>query len=83
MIRALNKAKKDGYRIIYIDETMFTKHAIPKNEYCLPNKNMKIDKASLNESPYAVISGISREKGIELFMLFQKSVNVEKFKEYL
>ena len=80
MIRALKKAKKDGYRIIYIDETMFTKHAIPKKEYCLPNLNMKVDKDQLNEPPYAVLSGISREKGQELYMLFQKSVNVDKFK---
>ena len=30
MIRELKKAKKDGYRIIYIDETMFTKTTVPK-----------------------------------------------------
>ena len=45
MIKALAKAKKDGFRIIYIDETMFTKHSIPKSEYCLPHKNMMIDKS--------------------------------------
>ena len=31
----------------------------------------------------AVLSGISRERGQELFMQFPKSVNVPKFKEYL
>ena len=31
----------------------------------------------------AVLSGISREKGQELYMQFPKSVNNEKFKEYL
>jgi|TARA_B100000524_G_scaffold332993_1_gene220544 transposase len=31
----------------------------------------------------AVLSGISREKGQELFMQFPKSVNGEKFQEYL
>ena len=30
MIRELTKAKKDGYRIIYIDEIMFTRKSIPK-----------------------------------------------------
>ena len=31
----------------------------------------------------AVLSGISREKGQELYMQFQKSVNAAKFQEYL
>ena len=30
MIRELKKAKRDGYRIIYIDETVFTRSNIPK-----------------------------------------------------
>ena len=36
LLRQLEKVKKEGYRIIYIDETMFTKSALPKTEYCLP-----------------------------------------------
>ena len=83
MIRDLKKAKKDGYRIIYIDETVFTRTTVPKTEYCLPQKNMTVDKGWINEPTMAVLSGISREKGQELFMLFEKSVNVEKFQEYL
>ena len=31
----------------------------------------------------AVLSGISREKGQELYMQFPKSVNAAKFQEYL
>ena len=33
MIRELKRAKRDGYRIIYIDETMFTRTTVPKQEY--------------------------------------------------
>mgnify|MGYP004089971961 CR=1 FL=1 len=36
MIAALKRAKRDGYRIIYLDETMFTRSTVPKSEYCLP-----------------------------------------------
>ena len=36
LLRQLEKARKDGYRIIYLDEAMFTKSALPKTEYCLP-----------------------------------------------
>ena len=83
MIAALKRAKRDGYRVIYIDETMFTRSTVPRSEYCLPNQNMTVNQAWINEPTMAVLSGISREKGQELFMLFPKSVNNEKFQEYL
>ena len=83
MIRALKRAKKDGFKIIYIDETVFTRSTVPRTEYCLQNRNVTVDKNWINEPTMAVLSGISREKGQELFMLFPKSVNVPKFKEYL
>ena len=31
----------------------------------------------------ALLSGISKEKGLEFYMLFPRSVNIPKFKEYL
>ena len=61
MIRELNKAKREGYRIIYIDETMFTRASVPKLEYCLPSDNMTVDKALVNEPTLALLSGISKE----------------------
>jgi hypothetical protein len=36
MKRELAKAKRDGYRLIYLDETMFTRATVPTIEYCLP-----------------------------------------------
>ena len=62
---------------------MFTKSALPKTEYCLPKQNLNIDKSQTNEPAMALLSGISKEKGLELYMLFPQSVNIVKFKEYL
>ena len=31
----------------------------------------------------ALLSGISKEKGLEHYMLFPRSVNIQKFKDYL
>ena len=61
MIRALKKAKKDGYKIIFIDETVFTRSTVPRTEYCLPHRNVTVDKNWINEPTMAVLSGISRE----------------------
>ena len=82
-MKQLEKAKKDGYRVIYLDETMFTKAALPKAEYYLPSQNVNIDKSQAYEPAMALLSGISKEKGLELHMLFPRSVNISKFKEYL
>ena len=36
MKRELAKAKKDGYRVVYIDETMFTRKTVSDTEWTLP-----------------------------------------------
>ena len=44
---------------------------------------MTADLAHLNEPTLAVLSAISKEKGQEHFKVFDNSVNVQKFKQYL
>ena len=43
MVRELRKFKTQGYKIVYIDETMFTRRSVPTKEYCLPSKNVTVD----------------------------------------
>ena len=83
MKRELAKAKRDGYRLVYLDECMFTRATVPKAEYCLPKQNVTLDQADLNEPTLALLSSISKEKGQELFMIFERSVDIPKFKEWL
>ena len=44
---------------------------------------MTVDQKMLDEPTLALLCGISKEKGVEHFQIFQQSVNVEKFKEYI
>ena len=76
-------AKNDGYRIIYIDETMFTRKTVSDTEWARTHENMVVDVAMLEEPTLALLSGISKENGQEHFELFVLSVNVEKFLQYL
>ena len=62
MKRELTKAKKDGYIIVYIDETMFTRKTCPETEWCLPKQNMAVDVAMLDEPALSLLCGISKEK---------------------
>ena len=79
----LTRAKNDGYLVHYIDETMVTRTTIPKAEWTKPKENMTIDQANLNEPTLALLAGISKDRGLEHYQIFEKSVNVDKFKEYL
>ena len=83
MKRLLTRARNDGYRIIYLDETCFTRSTMPKVEYSLQGQNMPADLANRNEPTLAVLAAISKEKGQEHYRIFDDSVNVSKFKEYL
>ena len=76
-------ARNDGYRIIYLDETMFTRKTVAEAEWTLLKENVQVDEAKLNEPTLALLSAISKERGQEHFQIFQKSVDLEKFKEWM
>ena len=44
---------------------------------------MQVDQANLNEPCLALLAGISKENGLEHHQIFARSVNTDKFKEYL
>ena len=76
-------ARNDGYRIIYLDETMFTRKTVAEAEWTLLKENVQVDEAKLNEPTLALLSAISKEKGQEHFQIFPKSVDLKKFKEWM
>ncbi|MAJ97176.1 MAG: hypothetical protein CMI56_00990 [Parcubacteria group bacterium] len=83
MKRLLTMAKNDGYRMVYADETMFTRKTCPDKEWTRKKENMTVDMAKLAEPTLALLAGISLDKGVEHFQVFNLSVNVEKFQEWL
>ena len=62
---------------------MFTWSTLPDTEWALPGENMRVDVATKDEPTLALLAGVSKEKGIEHFRIFEKSVNKEKFQEYV
>ena len=80
MKRLLTRAKNDGYRVIYLDETCFTRSTVPKTEYCRQGENVAADLAYMQEPTLAVLAAISKEKGLEHYQIYDYSVNIAKFK---
>ena len=81
--RQLDKVRNEGYRVIFIDETMFTRKTLRNEEWSLPKSNFTLSSSKLDEPTLAMLAGISKEKGREHFMIFDFSVNIPKFQEYL
>ena len=74
---------RDGYDIVFLDETMLTRKTLPKIEWSLPGSNIDYDCRDLYVQTTALLAGISMKKGIDFWMTFPKSVNIGKFKLYL
>ena len=53
MKRDLTKARNDGYRVIYIDETMFTRKTVPDADWSRKGENPSVDVTKLNEPTLA------------------------------
>ena len=62
--------KKLQYRIIYLDETCFTRKTVANSEWALPGQNLSINTDQLDEPTLALLSGISKERGQEHFKIF-------------
>lgn len=78
MKRQLTMAKNAGYRLVYLDETMFTRKTVADTEWSCPGENFRVDTARLNEPTLALLAAISKEKGHEYSKVFLKSVDVPK-----
>ena len=49
----------------------------------MPKSNFTLPTGRLDEPTLAMLAAVSKENGKEHFMVFDKSVNIAKFKEYL
>ena len=83
MKQRINQLKANGYKIIYLDECMFTTRTLHTSDYTNINQKHKIPLAKVNQTAYAVILAISEEDGLEHYKIYNNSVDKTKFKEYL
>ena len=60
-----------------------SKQTIATHDWSRPHENSQYDLGLIDTTPVAVIGAVSREFGLEHFMLFEKSINIPKFKVFL
>jgi hypothetical protein len=79
----LEESREQGYRIVYLDEMMTTIHTLPTHEWSPLKTPFAYDASKLKDQTIATIAAISLEKGVDLVAHYHKSVNVERFIDFL
>ena len=74
---------REGFKIVYADEVMTTVSTIQRKEWSHKADYLVVDRNQYHKMTLATIGAISAEKGVELAMTFDHSVNVQKFHEFL
>ncbi len=69
--------------MIQLDECVVTKKTFNTHVWTLPKTNVTLDQRETYTQTKAIILAISREKGIESVLVFEKSINKQKFKIFL
>ena len=83
IIQRMKNLKGTNRRIIYLDECIFTTKTMKTTDYTSLKSPHRIPQADINQPVYALILAISIENGLEHYQIFEKSVNYQKFIEYL
>jgi hypothetical protein len=79
MTDLLRKAIKEGRKIVFADEVMFTKQTSKAREWSCRRDNAKVDEAKCLTNYVAVIASISFERGLEIVDMHDDAVNTPLF----
>ena len=83
MRRRMKSAIKRKLKIIYLDETMFTKHTNLSHAWSKRTKNIHVPGEAMGIRYTAVIAAISENCGFELIELHDSAVDENKFSAFL
>ena len=83
MHNKLEEAKKEHHDIVWIDEVMFTTRTQAEKAWSHKYDPFYVDMQKTNMEPIAVVAAVSERYGVDLVMMFERSVNQHKFKEFL
>ena len=62
---------------------MFTSRTYAKRAWSRKNEQIKVDMRQIGIKPIACVAAISVRYGLDHLMLFEKSVNTPKFREFV
>ena len=76
-------AKLYEFKIVFIDEAVFTFNTFNTKAWAGPYKSIKVNEQNLRVRTQAIIAAISEEVGLEHVMIRPRAINGEHFIEFL
>ena len=66
----MEQLRAEGRKVLYLDESMFTRSTVARTAYCLKDDNLTLDKGHLNEPTLALLLAISYDDGVHTFTTY-------------
>ena len=81
--KKLMEALEKGEKILFADETVFTKNTIPRKTYAIKGKNLCVDQMQLGNGYRSALAAISTDGKIEHLKVTDKAINQKKYISFL
>jgi hypothetical protein len=75
----VRRAVKEGRRVIFTDEAMFTTSTLQDRAYSGKGENIALEEKLVSSPAIAVVAGVSAEKGLEAFYMQSRSIDSDAF----
>ena len=75
--------KRQKVKIIYQDETVFTKRTIASHTYSTKGSNIMMFDKGLGCKPTTVLAAVSQERGVEHVSIQKRQINSRDFIEFV
>ena len=83
VVDKLQEARKEGRKVIFLDEICFTKRSFLGTCWSKKYENISVDQKQIYQGYLATIASCSSEKGIEAIIFFNKAIDHQDFINYL
>jgi len=79
----IKELKEQGYRILYMDESVYTSKTILMHDYTPLNTVHHVPMTKVNQLYYSLILAVSEEDGVEHYGIYDKAIDQKKFTDFL
>ena len=79
----VKEALLEGRSLVFVDEAIFITPSRITHAYAQKNTNCFIDELKTNVKSLAVVAGVSRDLGVDGFLIHQRSINSQNFIQFL
>lgn len=83
MLRDLRYAQSRNLKIVFVDEAVFTFNTFQGKAWAPVGENIEVSEKSLSMPTWAIVTGVSTERGIELSITHKRSVATPQFVDFL